>query len=225
MKKILKRLLIYLAIIMVFFIAYLAYLYDDAIAVSRGIPIVEYEQPKMALLVIDVQEGTTGGISVDQYYKDQASELIGRVNEAITIAYDSGVLVVYIQQQTENWFLNWADGYVLAKGHPGVALDSRLKMVSLNHFPKRIMDAFSNPNLDKFLTGQQVDRLLITGLDVAYCANKTSRAALNRGYEVIILREAVISESAALKEEKLSELESVGAVVTNLASLPELISR
>lgn len=223
MKPWLKRILFYLAILVLFFVAYLTYLHDDGNSVSKGIPIAQYEETTTALIVVDVQEGTTGEVSTKQYYKDQSSALIRNVNEAIMIANDSGTPVIYIQQQTENWFLNWASGYVTAEGYPGVALDSRLKVVSLNQLPKRIMDAFSNPMLDKLLQSLQVNRLLITGVDVAYCVNKTTQAALHRGYEVWIVEDAVISESDDLKLEKLEELNSKGASLIKTNQLPDLL--
>jgi nicotinamidase-related amidase len=225
MKGFLKRLLFYLAVMLLFFVAYLAYLYDDAVSVSKGFPIKTYENPTTALLVIDIQEGTTGKYSSDQAYSDQSSTLIKSVNRVISAIYDSGLPVVYIRQQTENWFLKWADGYVLAEGSPGIAIDSRVKIVSMNHFPKRIMDAFSNPMLDEFLTELQVNRLVITGLDIAGCANKTTLAALNRGYEVVIVKEAVISTSTEKKHEHLEELKSAGAYVIEMDQLNGLLKR
>jgi nicotinamidase-related amidase len=221
-KLLLKRLLFYLAILLLFFLAYMAYLYDDAISVSKGVPIAQYENPTTALLVIDVQEGTTGEVSTDEHYTAQSSALIKKVNEAISVTHEAGYPVIYIQQETRNRILNWFDGYLLAEGYPGVAIDSRLKMVSINQFPKRIMDAFSNPVFDRFLQDMQVNRLIITGLDIAFCAGKTSQAALNRGYEVIIVEEAVISESDQLKNESLKMLQSKGAKVIPMQDLPTL---
>jgi nicotinamidase-related amidase len=221
----LKRLLYYLGILLLFFLAYLAYLFDDAHSVSRGIPIIDYEQPITALLVIDIQEGTTGEISTDDHYKAQSSALISQVNKAITITYDAGFPVIYIQQQTRNKLLNWFDGYLLAEGYPGVAIDIRVKMVSLNRFPKRIMDAFSNPLFEKFLQDAQVNRLIITGLDIAHCAGKTSQAALNRGYDVVIVEHAVISETEKLKNESLEELSNLGAQVVSIDELSALLAK
>lgn len=224
MKRVLKRLLLYIGILIVFFLAYLAYLHDDGNSISKGIPIPNYEQPTTALLIIDVQEGVTGSISTTQYYKDQAPELIKNVNQVITMAEEAGIPVIYIQQQTENWFLNWATGYVTAEGYPGVAIDSRLKMVSLHHYPKRVMDAFNSPGMEKLLQNLQVNRLFITGVDAAYCVNRTTQAALYRDYEVLIIEEAVISESEELKQENLEELKEKGAKVISLGQLAERLS-
>ena len=215
MKKIFRRLLFWLGISILFFIAYFVYIVDDALSISKGIPISHYETHKTALVVIDVQEGISGTYAREQYYIDQAPDLIGNINEVISVVYENDVPVIYILQQTENWLLNWGDDYAMAPGSPGVAIDSRLKNVSLDHFTKRKSDAFSSYDFEKYLQALQIDRLIITGIDIAYCAGKTSYAAKNRGYEVIVVEEAVISESEEMKKEKLSELKATGIKIVS----------
>ena len=121
-------------------------------------------------------------------------------------------------------FLNWADDYVLAKGTPGVELDGRLKILSANFFTKRKSDAFSNLKLDPFLAALKVRRIIITGLDIAYCAGKVSQAALNRGYEVVVIEDAVISETDELRQEKIIELETAGAQIIQIDQLTKLLA-
>ncbi len=216
-----RRLLKWLAIALFFFIAYFVYIVDEATSISNGIPIPQYEKLKTALVIIDIQEGTTGNVSADMHYVEQSADLIKKINAAISTAYEKGIPVIYIQQQTENRLLNWVDGYHLAKGHPGVALDERLKIVSLHQFTKRKSDAFSSYAFEKFLNNQEINRLLITGLDIAYCAGRTSKAALNRGYSVVVVEDAVISETEELKRESLEELRSLGASTISVGQLSE----
>ena len=101
----------------------------------------------------------------------------------------------------------------MAEGAPGVEIDERVKIVSLHQFKKRKSDAFSSHDLDVFLNKMEINRLIITGLDIAGCAYKTSVAGLNRGYEVYVVEEAVISSSDEYKQDKLLELEEAGATV------------
>ena len=224
MRKIFLRLLFYLGISILFFVAYLVYIIDDAKSVSKGVPIDDYKNPSTVLFVIDVQEGITGNYALSDIYKDQAPELINSVNKAITVADLSNVPVAYIYQQTRNWFFNWADDYVLALGSPGVAIDGRIKLVSLNYFPKRKNDAFSNHDLNLFLETLEVNRIIISGLDIAHCAGKTSQAALNRGYEVVVIEDAVISETDELRKEKIIELETAGAQIIQIDQLTKLLA-
>jgi len=222
-KKFILRFLSWMGISLLFFIAYLVYLVDDANSVSKGFRIHINERTETVLFVIDIQEGTTGDVAPSSVYVDQAPGFIERVNEVITIADSLSIPIVYIQQQTDNWFLNWADDYVLAKGSPGVELDGRLKILSAYFFTKRKSDAFSNLKLDPFLAALKVRKIIVTGLDITYCAGRTSQAALNRGYEVVVVEDAVISESDELKLEKIMELETAGAQLIQVDQLTNLL--
>ena len=224
MKKFFRRLLFWFGISILFFVAYFVYVVDDALSVSNGFRLPDYEKQKIALVIIDVQEGTTGMHAKEQYYIDQAPGLIENINEVISVAYENDVPIIYIQQQTENWLLNWGDDYAMAPGSPGVTIDGRLKIVSLTHFTKRKSDAFSNYEFETYLQTLQINRLIITGMDIAYCAGKTSYAAMNRGYEVYIVEDAVISENSELKNEKIAELRADGANIISKSQVKELLT-
>lgn len=223
MKKFFRRLLFWFAISILFFVAYFVYIVDDALSVSNGFRLPDYEKQKIALVIIDVQEGTTGMHAQEQYYIDQAPGLIENINEVISVAYENDVPIIYIQQQTKNWLLNWVDGYALAAGSPGVPIDKRLKIVSITHFAKRKSDAFSSYEFETYLQTLKINRLIITGLDIAYCVGKTSYAAMNRGYKVYIVEDAVISENTEIKDEKIGELRKDGAVIISKSQLKELL--
>ena len=92
MKKIFRRLLFWFGISILFFVAYFVYIVDDALSVSNGFRLPDYEKQKIALVIIDVQEGTTGMHAKEQYYIDQASGLIENINEVISVAYDCSIL-------------------------------------------------------------------------------------------------------------------------------------
>lgn len=218
-KKFTLRLLFWIGTSILFFIAYLVFTVNEANSVSKGFKIHIEDRNQTVLFVIDIQEGTSGEMAPDDIYRKQSKELIAHVNQLITVADSLNIPIVYIQQQTENWFLNWADGYVLAKGAPGVDLDPRLKILSGNFFTKRKSDAFSNLKLDPFLEALNARRIVITGLDISACAGKTAEAALNRGYEVVVVEDAVISETEEAKLESLQELEGEGAVLKTVGKV------
>jgi nicotinamidase-related amidase len=224
MKKLVKRFIFYFLIALLFIVAYFVYVYNDLTAISKGYPIPEYGVTKTAALVIDIQEGYTGMYAKEDTHSKQAKALIENTNRVISAAYEAGIQVLYIQQQTENWLINWLDGGSMAEGSPAVEIDQRVKIVSLHQFKKRKSDAFSSHDMDVFLNEMQINRLIITGLDMAGCAYNTSQAALNRGYEVFVIEEAVISSSDELKQEKLVELSQAGAIVLSVEDLPDLIS-
>jgi len=69
-------------------------------------------------------------------------------------------------------------------------------VINGNDFTKRISDSFSNPQLDAFLIRNRVDELYLVGLDASYCVHKTALGALNRGYKVTVVDDAVLSRKA-----------------------------
>ncbi|MRR10465.1 cysteine hydrolase [bacterium] len=76
-------------------------------------------------------------------------------------------------------------------GTPGAALDARLRRVSDDVFTKQRSDAFSNPELERFLSARRVDRLYLCGIDGAHCVLATARGGRNRGYKVTLLEDCV----------------------------------
>lgn len=58
---------------------------------------------------------------------------------------------------------------------------------------KRVQDAFETGELDRLLRQLEVGKLCIVGLDMNYCVAKTALAARQRGYEVEIVRQAVLT--------------------------------
>lgn len=216
MKKILLRSVIVLVSLILLLVIYVAYLYFDASRISKGDPIPLYGIAYSAVLVIDIQEGTTGKVSDTEYYIQKSTELIDNVNTVIMFADSLQIPVVYIRQEITNWLLNFASNNVLAEGSPGSGIDSRVKIASNNFFPKQKMDAFSNQNLSKFFLSRQITNLFVVGLDAAYCLNRTVFAAQNRGYVVYIVEDAVISETESLKDEMMQEFKSTGMNVISL---------
>jgi len=203
MKKILLRVLLILGIIVILIIGYGLITYNQFSTVSQGEPIPEYSTPGSALLVIDIQEGTTGTYSTVPHYKNQADSLITTINTLINKADQKNIPVIYIYHQNSNILHNFISGGKMKKGSPGTKIDSRVHIVTDLLFPKHKMDAFSNPQLDTYLRNKHIDHLYITGLDAVFCVDRTVRAALNRNYKVTYITDAVICYSYEKKQQIL----------------------
>lgn len=161
---------------------------------TKGEKIAKYANPEKALLIVDVQKDFTDPHA--RYpgpYKD-AGEKIAVMNKLIDKAVNSGINVVYIRQENDNTFFNRLFfGGKGIKGQPGTELDPGVKVVNNNFFSKPVADAFSNPQLGEFLVNHQVDEVYLTGMDAAYCVNGTLHGALNRGYKVAVVKDAVMT--------------------------------
>lgn len=176
---------------------FVASMYIMLTQATQGAWIAEYQNPQKALLVIDVQEDTTGTTAPPlSPYKGKA-EYIARLNKAIEAANSKNILIVYVKQEFDGLWgktLSWAVfcGSNI-KGNPGTKVDKRIAMLSNYKFSKPQGDSFANPKLNEFLTAQRVNELYLVGLDPEFCIYATARGALNRGYKVNVITDAILS--------------------------------
>lgn len=184
---------------------------------TQGAKIAAYASPQKALLVIDVQEDYTGLKGKPPILYPNAESQIAAINGLIDKASKAGVKVVYIRQIFDDNVVTRLMGGRTVEGKPGVELDSRINVVSKNDFTKKVSDAFSNPRLDAFLIGNQVNELYLVGLDAAYCVYNTAKGALNRGYKVTIVKDAIMTRKNM--NDILKRYDREGIAVTTTADL------
>ena len=183
-----------------------------AVQVSKGSPISQKDTIKQALLVIDIQEGTTGSYSDEDYYQSKAEDLIRTINQIADSSARYNIPVVYIKNEIHNFLINILND-TYAPGSPGAKLDGRLKVVSEIILNKDRGDAFSNPALDSLLIKNEISKLVITGLDLAHCINSTIMAAKNRNYNISLISDAVLAKSDSLKDVGLDKFNQSGIEV------------
>ncbi len=192
-----KNIIIGVASLLILLAVVAAYQLSKWFGVSSGSKIQAYQNPKSAVLIMDMQKE----------FSDTAQKIIDQVNKAIEHLSAKNVLPVYIKTQYSgsDLILNFIRKNSALEGSAGVDFCDGVKIASGDIFTKDRMDAFANPSLDEFLMKNQIDSLYIAGLDGCYCVNKTVRAALNRGYKVTIISDATASkkepEFSAIKEE------------------------
>lgn len=187
---------------------------------TKGTPIARYDNPKSALLVIDVQNDTTSNKS---FYGD-TTEFVENVNQAIALAEQGGMEILYVKN------INGSNPIVLLlslgryrKGTAGVELDGRLQLVNENTFSKSIGDSFSSKEFEEYLISKSVDTLYIVGADASACVYSTARGGTNRGYNVNVVEDAVISISDSIKKQMLQQYAADGVEVINLAQFEEVV--
>ncbi|HNX92045.1 MAG TPA: cysteine hydrolase [Syntrophomonas sp.] len=201
-----KKISITFAVVILGFIAILIAKIILISVPTHGSKIVRYENPRKAVFVIDIQEDYTGTTAKPPFpYKDSA-KLIAAVNTITEAAATKNIIIVYIRQELDGFLgrllSNLFAGGTAIRGNPGTEIDKRITVISGNIFPKPKSDAFSNPKLGEFLITNQVDELYLVGLDAAGCVHNTARGALNRGYAVTIITDAIVLR----EEEKWAEL-------------------
>ena len=214
-KKIVLRILLVLGLVIVVLAGNLALFSIAANRISEGTPIADPPPPNTALLVIDIQGGTTGSTSALTALKEQSEELIQRVN---AIAEDMAArdhLIVYVRTEVVNPLLNVLNN-TMARGTEGAELDPRLVIQPSEVVVKRKGDSFMGTGLDQILEEHQVGKLVLVGLDAAGCVRSTALAALNRGYRISLIEEAVIAGKEEEKTEALEELSALGVEIISM---------
>ena len=164
---------------------------------------------KTALLVMDLQEIVVGEkpLFVFHYKKD----LLDQANKLIEQAH--GKTVVYIRMVMRDNFVCRISPIRYRAQDPKAQLAKNLKIVSDHVFDKYKGDAFSNPELDKFLKKQGIEQLEIFGVDGSGCVYHTVKGALKHGYKVKLITEATDSTSRRMMARKIKELEKLGATI------------
>ena len=143
------------------------------------------------LLVIDVQQRY-----VDKYKPD----LVDRVNARIDEAMEKDIPIVYVR----NTGRNGKDfNFELAEG---------LKVESDCIFKKRLPSAFTNPDFEDFLKTMKVDLVNVVGVDGRCCVSRTVIDALERGYSITLLMDAVEAQNDKFYFKELKTMEKAGAV-------------
>ena len=74
------------------------------------------------------------------------------------------------------------------------------------------------------LAAKTVGELFIAGLDAKFCVKKTVGGALNRGFKVNVVREAIATRHSTPLEEHIKDYETAGAVMTSLESAKRELS-
>ena len=162
---------------------------------TQGERIQNYKNPGKALLVIDIQQDFTGAKAVPPLPYKGADKFISHVNKVIENAYGQGIIPIYIRQEFENPIdkLIWRGRAV--KGTEGSKLDANLLIKGNYAIAKEKSDAFSNKNLNDILVKNSVSELYIAGVDARACVLKTSIGAVNRGYKVNVIEDAIITQN------------------------------
>ena len=166
------------------------------------------QQPKRALIVIDVQnEYVTGNLRIEYPPIEQSMANIGRAMDAATAA---GIPVIVIQHLAPEGAPIFASGSHNAELHPLVADRPR------DHFiQKQLASSFAGTDLAAYLKQHQIDTLSVIGYMTHNCDDSTVRQAHHEGWNVELLHDAAGSPpySNAMGSATAEEIHRVFTVV------------
>ena len=212
MKKILLRILMAIGIFILILVINLVLFNLTASRITEGVPITATGSGQSALLVLDLQEGSTGEASANDSYKKQSQDLIMQVNQLVKEAREKDWPVIYVRSEVVNPLINILNN-TMARGSEGAKIDGRLIPGPDYIVTKRKNDSFRGTELDEILEENQVERLVIVGLDAEHCVFSAIQAALNRGYDVAAIPEGIIAVEEADKIRMIGEYRELGVEI------------
>lgn len=184
--------------------------------VTKGQPIENYPHPGSALLVIDIQEATTGHLSMTPFYQENSDELIRNINRVIDTCMNHNDLIILIRNEISNPLINLINSSY-SKGSKGAQFDGRINTTSGIEIIKRAKDSFRNTELDSILISNKISNLYIVGLDAAECVNATVEASLNRNYKVNLIEEAILSKTTGTRDSMIIVFKNRGVNILHIA--------
>ncbi|MGH4117869.1 isochorismatase family cysteine hydrolase [Clostridium sp.] len=177
---------------------------------------------KKALLVIDIQEDTTGRTAKKPLPYNNSAELINNVNLVINDCKEKDFVVIYIKHEIENNLFNRILVGRLIKSTDGSEIDSKVNIISNYIYSKNKGDAFSNLKLVNFLKQRSINEVFIVGLDASACVLKTSIGAKTRGYKVVIIKDAITTRNKNKIPNLLNKYLKYGIVLATIEEFKKI---
>eukprot|EP01025_Chloroclados_australasicus_P038130 TRINITY_DN3908_c0_g1_i2.p2 TRINITY_DN3908_c0_g1~~TRINITY_DN3908_c0_g1_i2.p2 ORF type:complete len:177 (-),score=11.38 TRINITY_DN3908_c0_g1_i2:286-816(-) len=79
---------------------------------------------------------------------------------------------------------------------------------------KNSMDAFSDKRLDPYLQDEEIQGVIISGVETQDCCLHTARSAAEKGYDVVMLSDGTASSNESDHEKALNEVSQFGRIMT-----------
>ena len=192
---------------------------------SNVIKIDNYENPKKALLVIDMQIDYIGENARYSVENSQIDNLIGITNEIIEYFNQNNFTIIYLRRIfRENDWQNIFNNYAAIEGTIGVEIDPRMSIVSENIFDKYTASAFSNMDFKNYLIQNQINELYLCGVMADQCVYETALDAFNYGYIVNYYANAVGSTSIRRIENAIGKLRNRGINIIEWQEMKNLVA-
>lgn len=222
-----KKIIAFVSILLMSAASVIAFQVVRFLSVSKGEKIPAYQEPRQALLVIDIQKAFSapGAGTIDE---TQSVSMISSANALSEFFGKAGLPVVYVKTEYDagDAVMNFIRKNRAIKGSPETAFDDRLRLVGGNVFTKNTIDSFANADFEGFLTKNRVNHLVVTGLEARYCVFGAVSAALSRGYRVTVVSDGVASVSDESLASMMAKFREMGAnVATTAETLKDLGSK
>jgi nicotinamidase-related amidase len=136
------------------------------------------EKTKIALLILDMQNGYYNGFSKDSM--DNASE---HINEAIKLFRKNNLPIIWICDDEKGGLINGTKDFEI--------IDILDKNENDKIISKKYRNGFNKTVLLEYINMYSIDTLIITGFSAEYCVLSTYRAAEDYDLRPIMLKNAL----------------------------------
>ena len=166
---------------------------------------------RQALLLIDFQYDFLADDGRMPVARNQVEPVLVAVRTAVDRANDHGDLIVRVGNEFKPTDVigNLFRRHAAVAGSAGARWDPRFDVVGSAYVSKWKSDAFCNPALEDVLNGHGIERLVVAGLFARACITSTVKSAKQRGYEVLLLEDAIACKSDASRQAAITRLERI----------------
>jgi len=167
-----------------------------------------------ALMLIDLQADFLDDDGRMPVARAHVAPMIAAAAEALELFKRCGRPVVAVgnEYRRGDVVMNILRRYASLEGSPGARWDQRVPLDGAKYFPKWGGSAFGNPELEPWLRANGVGALVVAGLMARGCVTATTKAAIERGFRVMLIEPAIACMSDRSRERALARLERKGAV-------------
>jgi nicotinamidase-related amidase len=147
--------------------------------------------------------------------ENQAQGLISATNAVIEAASKSNVPVAYVRDEFSQFdLIDFLKHHGAAPAlWAGSQLDPRVSEWAGPYFTKSSEDAFRNSKLQGWLGMQRAGKLVVGGVFADGSVLTTVRGAIDRGFHVVVLSDAIAAHSDEDRDNALKALKDAGAHV------------
>ena len=136
---------------------------------------------KTALLIIDVQNAM---FSYEDATLFNADEVLNNIYHLLSNARSTNTPVIFIQH-TSKKDDEFKEGTITWEIHPKLT-----PLETENIVQKTTWDSFHETSLHDVLKEQQIETLVIAGMQTEFCVDTTCRRAFSMGYKSILVKDA-----------------------------------
>ncbi len=188
---------------------------------TKGEPVDAKSSRSRALLVIDMQNAN---VRLDERQRPRnpaVANAVSSINRALDHFSRSRDEVVFIAQVKEKRSIrSFFMPRVPVRGTKNAEITPAIHAVNPVILTKPRGDAFSNRDLRRYLDEKGVGKLYVTGMAAEVCVDHTVRGALDRGYEVCVIQDAIVAMLGDRSKKKmLRKYAKLGAKIVSADEL------